>query len=465
MGHFWRLIREPSGEPLRAWVHEVPNDGVIMYPDFFNWGRVAVVKPKALTEVMVTRSNDYVKPPHIKKGLGAIFGSGLVFLEGEKHRIQRKELMPAFAFGHVRDLYPVFWGKATGLVKALRAYTADSRREADAVVHVTEWASRATLDIIGLAGLGQDFNTIEDPSNELSKTYRQICSPSKTALLLGVLGFAGPTRLLGSLLIKFTDDFISASRTVKSHCYSLVEAKKYHMRKADEAPSIDILSVALHSGNISDDDLVNHLMTFLLAGHETISSSLTWAIYYLCKYPSIQTRLRAELATRLPQARDATWSPTAAEIEDLPYLHAVCHEVVRLRPPVPTIPRMANVDTSIVGHFIPKGTIIILPPWAVNTSKELWGEDAAEFNPERWMGPGRANTGGAESAYSFLTFLKGPRGCIGENFAWAELTCLVAAWVVALQTEFAEEDYIMVVENGITARPSRLDVKLKVLGA
>lgn len=89
MGHFRRLIKEPGGEPLRAWVNEIPNDGIIVYSDFLNWERVAVVKPKALTEVMMTRSHEYIKPPHIQEGFGRIFGRGLIFMEEEKHRVSR----------------------------------------------------------------------------------------------------------------------------------------------------------------------------------------------------------------------------------------------------------------------------------------------------------------------------------------------------------------------------------------
>lgn len=90
MGHFWRLVTEPAAETLRGWVNEVPNDeGLILYSDFMNWERVAVVKPKALAEVLTTRSYDFIKPPHVGKGLGAIFGTGLIFSEGEKHKVSQ----------------------------------------------------------------------------------------------------------------------------------------------------------------------------------------------------------------------------------------------------------------------------------------------------------------------------------------------------------------------------------------
>ena len=109
--------------------------------------------------------------------------------------------MPAFAFRHIKDLYPTFWAKATELVAVLKVYNKDYyEHEIPPVVHVSEWASRATLDIIGRAGLGQEFRALEDPSNELSKIYRKVCSPSKWAILAGVVGFSSYTQFLGGLL-------------------------------------------------------------------------------------------------------------------------------------------------------------------------------------------------------------------------------------------------------------------------
>lgn len=96
LGHFWRLATEPTAEALRGWVNEIPNDGLILYSDFLNWERLAVVKPRALAEVMTTHSYDYIKPPHVRKGLGIVFGTGLVWLEGDKHKVGFTKLRRGF---------------------------------------------------------------------------------------------------------------------------------------------------------------------------------------------------------------------------------------------------------------------------------------------------------------------------------------------------------------------------------
>lgn len=183
---------------------------------------------------------------------------------------------------------------------------------------------------------------------------------------------------------------------------------------------------------------------------------MIWAIYLLCKHPEIQQKLRAEIQEKLPSLDQDV---TAADIDSCQYLKAVTNEVLRLWSPVGLTLRVAAVDTSINGQYIPKGTIIIMAPWAINTSKHLWGEDAKDFKPERWLdADGKANNkGGAESNFSFLTFLHGPRSCIGQKFAQAEFECLLAGWVSRFETEFEEgspmSKGIMEIKGGVTSKP------------
>jgi cytochrome P450 len=98
---------------------------------------------------------------------------------------------------------------------------------------------------------------------------------------------------------------------------------------------------------------------------------------------------------------------TAELLDSLPYLHAVCNEVFRIYPPAGLTRRVATKNTSILGQFIPKGTEIVISPRALNVSQELWGPDANVFNPNRWLKPSQANTGGGLTNFSFMTFLHG----------------------------------------------------------
>jgi cytochrome P450 len=129
---------------------------------------------------------------------------------------------------------------------------------------------------------------------------------------------------------------------------------------------------------------------------------MQWALYVLGKHPDIQKKLREEIRKAIPSLDSEV---TSDDIDGCHYLQAVCSEVLRLWAPVPLTLRIANVDTRIAGHFIPKGTTVILAPAATNTSKELWGDDAMEFKPERFLGPdGKSNNqGGSKSNFAFMS--------------------------------------------------------------
>lgn len=183
---------------------------------------------------------------------------------------------------------------------------------------------------------------------------------------------------------------------------------------------------------------------------------MNWALYLLCKHPEVQTKLRDAIRAKIPSLDREV---TPADIDGCHYLNAFCAETLRLWPPVSMTMRVAAADTSLNGHFIPRGTLIIICPWAVNASTHAWGADAAEFRPERWLdAEGRANnSGGADSAYSFLTFLHGPRACIGQRFAEAEFACIVAAWVGKFETTFEQGSPLATkfpeIKGGVTSRP------------
>lgn len=499
----------------------MPHNGVIRYLGLLNQERLLVCSPRALAEVLVTKNYDFIKPPMMRFGLGRILGIGVLLAEGDEHKFQRKNLMPAFAFRHVKDLYPIFWEKAREGVQAMTQQilidaakepvttgtqdpektAMETVRETDstgktAFMEVGTWASRITLDIIGVAGLGRDFGAIADPTNKLFQTYNAIFQPSRQARFLATLGIILPAWFVNRLPVRRNGDIAQAAQVIRNTCRDLIREKQEKLARK-ELTDVDILSVALESGGFTEENLVDQLMTFLAAGHETTASSMTWAIYLLCRYPEVQSRLRQEVRERLPPLDDdADATISSLDIDHMPYLNAVCSEVLRYFSPVPMTIREAGVDTTIQGIKVPKGTRIILGVSATNRDAALWGPDATRFNPDRWLarqqqqqqhdgeksgdklgaGAGAGNggaavvggNGGATSNYAFMTFLHGPRSCIGMSFARAEFACLLASWVGRMEfalryPEEMDEDKIEI-KSGVTVRPLKgMNVKVKVL--
>ncbi|PGH14326.1 hypothetical protein AJ79_03148 [Helicocarpus griseus UAMH5409] len=452
-GHFAILRAEPAGHSTRQWTKEVPNNGLLRYYLFGNLERILPISPKALSEVLVSKCYDFEKPRQVRFGLGRVLGEGILFEEGDVHKRQRRLLNPAFSFRHVKDLYPIFWKKGVEMIKAIERSLEESSDDPK-TIRISDWASRATLDIIGLAGMDHDFDSVNNPTNRLNKEYRKIfSSPGRLGKLLQFLSLVVSPPILGKLPMKRNRDINEGAKYVRSVCQQMVQEKREKMEmEKKETRSVDILSIAMESGGFTDDELVSQMMTFLAAGHETTASALQWTIYALCKHPEIQNRLREEVRSSLPSADSAT-PITSSHIDSLSYLNAVCSEVLRFYAPVPLTIRQAVRDTMVLDTFIPKGTAFSISPAATNHNPELWGPDAGEFNPERWMGPGRANTGGADSNYSFLTFIHGPRSCIGAAFARAELACLVAVMVGRFEMELLEPEKKLEIKDGVTGTP------------
>jgi cytochrome P450 len=366
--------------------------------------------------------------------------------------------MPAFSYRHIKDLYPVFWAKSVEMVNMiqqdLRTPSRKSATGTDKTVQISTWASRATLDIIGVAGMDHDFDSLQDPNNKLNQSYRQImASPPLYMKILFVVGMLlGDPTWTQNLPTTRNKEITEGGEVIRNVARQMIRQKKAKMEDPKAETGIDIISVALTSGTFDEENLVDQCMTFLGAGHETTASALQWAIYALCQNPGVQTRLRDEIRDNLPSLDDQT-PISAAAIDNLPYLNAVCNEVLRFYPSVSTTIRKAVRDTTLAGKHIPKDTTFTLSPKILNRMEELWGHDADEFNPDRFMGPGKANTGGASSNYAFLTFLHGPRSCIGQGFAKSELACLLAAMVGRFHMELKFPDAKLEVREGATVSP------------
>lgn len=146
-------------------------------------------------------------------------------------------------------------------------------QHAPGIIEVGNWTSRATLDIIGLAGMGKDFNTLQDSENKLNQTYRTVFRPNKMAHIMGLLGIFLPFWFLSRLPVKHNSNINGASETIKQVCRDMIAEKRKEMAEK-ERTDVDIISVALESGGFSDEELANQMMTFLV--RTTAQTMLTW---------------------------------------------------------------------------------------------------------------------------------------------------------------------------------------------
>ncbi|KAJ2923123.1 hypothetical protein H1R20_g13971, partial [Candolleomyces eurysporus] len=197
---------------------------------------------------------------------------------------------------------------------------------------------------------------------------------------------------------------------------------------------------------MSDEEVLAQIPTFLAAGHETTSTGTTWALYALSETPQVQKKLRDELSTIL------TDNPTMDELNSLPYLDAV-----RLTVKEDVIPLSAAVtDRNGKVHEyleVPKGQFIFLPILSVNRDKKIWGEDSLKLRPERWESPPEGASAIPGVWGNMLTFIGGPRACIGYRFSLVEMKALLFTLVRAFEFELGVPAEEIGVSSWIVQRP------------
>ncbi|KAK0107620.1 hypothetical protein ONS96_003426 [Cadophora gregata f. sp. sojae] len=444
------FFREPQWTVARRISESVPNGGLLRYYAAFNQERILVTSPKALAEVLVQKVDDYDHPAFMKFAAERVTGKGMQFATGEDHKTQRKHLMPAFSPVHIKTLIPTFWEETTKMIHGIEDEIRQSNNR-DHQVFVTDWSIRAALDIIGLAGMGYHFNSLGNPNGEhreLTKVYRKFLSRANPVFpWIGLLMNYIPIDVLRHIPEPRNMALNRAFSDVRERAVKIIEARKEKLAHEETDKSTagkDIITVALRSGMFSSENLMHHVMTSLVVGHLSTAITFDWVCFELGQRPGMQARLREEIRTKWPGGLTTV---DASTIDTLPYLNAVCSETLRFYPPLPFALRVAVRKTTLLGTEIPKGTTIAYCADAINHDKDQWGEDAHLFNPERWMGQGRAGSGGSLSNFAMLTFSAGPKNCIGQWWERAELACLVVAFFGRFEAELANRHTAGVVER------------------
>jgi cytochrome P450 len=255
------MFERPSGAFHSKLVREVDNDGLICWRGFFHSERLIATTPAAIADVLVHNSYDYEKPPWARSFLRTFLGDGLLVVEGDEHRHQRKHVMPAFHFRHIKELYPFFWLKSMELCTSIKT---ELQEKADNVIDVGHFSVKVTMDIIGLAGLGRDIGTLRSDEDELVKNYEEILQPTFERFIYFVLHLLLPKWLIKAIPWKVNDSVERTTSDLRRICNDFVSEKKSRI-KVESQESKDILSILLRSNNFSDDTLVAQLLTFLAA--------------------------------------------------------------------------------------------------------------------------------------------------------------------------------------------------------
>ncbi|CDS14232.1 hypothetical protein LRAMOSA06402 [Lichtheimia ramosa] len=305
------------------------------------------------------------------------FGDNIVFLNGAHWKAQRKIASPAFN----RSMPVQKFGRLSQ-----KLFTVMDQEQGPVNFH--DLAQRWTLDAIGINGFGFDFNATGDPQAEWLQRYNKFVQAMLNPFFIFFPSMDSkyvswfPKRKhvhdeLGKFL-KLIDDVIENKRTLlkDTTLSDIPEAERDILTLMLEAESAD-------DGRLTDEELRSNICVFFLAGHDTTSNAISYAVYHLAKNPDLQQKAREEVLRALGDSSEDVL-PTLDQIKEMTYINQIIKETLRINPPATGIvPRRVEEDTELCGVFLPKGTHITLDIFEIHNNPTVW-HDPSRFDPERF---------------------------------------------------------------------------------
>jgi cytochrome P450 len=340
--------------------------------------------------VLVENWQNYIKGQLIER-VALLLGNGLMVSEGELWKHQRQMIQPAF---HHKSVGPLVQVIASVNAKLLEKWRVAAEKNES--VNVTQDVSHMALEVVLRFLLGYDY--------ERTRSYFEILSQEKAR----DMAFARSFRALGKVLLE------------------IIEQRRKNPANFAGALSLLMQARDPHNGRpMPDQQIIDEMLTLVVAGHETTASTLNWLWYLISQHPGVEKKLSDELAT-------AEFS----ELDDLPnfsYTRQVIDEVMRLYPAGWLVTRKALADDRFGPYLVPAGTEIYIAPYFIQRHANVW-EDPDAFNPDRF----RPENSRHRHRLATIPFSSGPRNCIGALFARVEMQIHVMVIAKHLRLRYSE---------------------------
>lgn len=432
--------------------------------------RLCLSDPLALSHVL-TNAYVFPKPAGTRSALSNILGDGVLTTEGDVHKRQRRLVNPTFNHTSVRGYVGLFHRHARALVarvEELRArndlaelaphmkprYSNIRAANIGPVIDVLSWVSRTTLDVIGEAAFNYDLRSLHPGAqgSDIAISFQKMMTRVADITLFERFQLHIEQFSMFDRVRPLPTSFNRAAQETQKDVEVVAGTMIDNPQRVFTTEEADLLSKLVtinedpktpRAHRMSRQELLGQLTTIILAGHETTSTALTWTLKYLAEHPNMQSRLRAEIREAWTDDEDDLSFET---LTDLPYLGRVTNEILRLQPPVFSTNREAAHDCviplsqpirmkdgSLVSNFpVRAGQPLIISIVTYNRRKDIWGDDALEFKPDRWLRlPDAVRNNGIPGGH--LAFISGPRNCVGSKFALTEFKVILSHLIRAFE--------------------------------
>ena len=407
-------INSPSG-PTEAYDINTTDDSFAYIAELLNeYGDIVRIKSKTRnSDTYLVNNPEYIK--HIllknhqnyKKGVGfervkMLLGNGIIVSDGPFWRKQRRLIQPAFSKAMIEAQVEVIQ-KCN--IERMEKWSALLKTDSSAEIDISYEASDLALDIVLRVLFSDDVDTLLEKSGENPFAF---LTEDPTRDVTVVLKY----RALMGLLLK------------------LIEARRTTTKKYNDFVSVFVEARDKETGEgMTDKELLDEVMTMIVAGHETSAITLTWVWYFIAKYQNVDNAIQKELNTS-----GITGAPGFNDLDKFPYIKQVTEEALRIYPPVWLYSRKAIEADTFGKYSIPAGADIFISPYYLHRNTEFWNQPE-EYQPERFS----AEAIKAQHKFSYIPFSAGPRRCIGDFFATVEMQIHVGLMVQAFRFELLDE--------------------------
>lgn len=375
--------------------------------------------PDGVRRVLVGNARNYGKSTIQYRALSLVTGEGLLVADTEPWRRQRRLVQPAFHHETLEDLVGHVQTALDGVCSEWDDLPPGAVTDVDAAM------MHAALEIVGHALFGTDLS--QDAERLASATLEAldvVVARARVPLTPPAWVPTPANRRLARAVAQL-DAAVAAMLEQPSNAHDMLAM----LRGVQDDAGM----------GLTPREIRDQVVTFIVAGHETVASAMTWALALVAAHPDVQEGLHAEAAEVLGDR------PVAYEdLSRLPYARAVLDETLRLYPPAWLITRKSLAADRLGGYDIPAGALVILSPWLLHRHPRVWTDPAA-FRPDRFLD-------GEVDRSCFIPFGAGPRLCIGRDFSYVEGVAMLATLSRRYRFAYPEGSTIPLADPLVTIR-------------
>ncbi|NXM05046.1 CP3A9 protein, partial [Tyrannus savana] len=378
--------------------------------------------------------------------LAGVLSNAISLAEDEQWKRLRTVLSPTFTSGKLKEMFPIMKHYGEVLVKNI-----ENQLKKDNSLSVKDIFGSYSMDVVTSTSFGVNIDSMNNPKDPFVGEMKKLVKFDFFDPIF-ILSFVFP--FTTPLLAKMNFSFFPAD-AVDFFMRSIAKIKKDREKEAHKG-RVDFLQLMIESQNsanhenkeanhsykaLTDTEVLAQAFIFIFAGYEPTSNTLSYLAYELATHPDVQQKLVQEIDAAFPNKAPLTYDA----VMKLEYLDMTLSETLRMYPLGGRLERTCKKDVEINGVTIPKGTIVMIPPYVLHRNPEYW-PNPEEFRPERFSKENKESM----DPYTYLPFGAGPRNCIGMRFAL--LTLKVA--VVSLLQQFTFQ----------TCKETQIPIKLSSKG-